>query len=137
MEDKTFALIFTYNCFGGPYYKFFARWSYDDYTVCYHYECCYPDSTRMHSDDLNLNDCTEFHKKYDQLIANKEETIVDPNKEFDIIHDAPMCQLVISEGLYFCDVEEWQVGNEFFDVKPLYDMILICDKEATFLIEED
>lgn len=133
MENLIYRILFSYTAFGGPLYKFYASWSSEECIVNYEIESVYPD--RKEKGSLDKSNSLLFLKLYDNLINNRDEASVDPEKVFEFIYDVPTCQLLISEGLRNFELDEWQTLNELYDMKPLYDMILICDNKANFLEE--
>lgn len=133
MENLVFRILFSYTAFGGPLYKFYATWSQKEGVVRYEIESCYPD--RVKKGELDEEKSKLFLFNYDNLIQNRDDAITELDKIFEVYHDAPMYQLVLSEGLNNYELDEWQERTALYDTKPLFDMILICDDEADFLID--
>lgn len=131
MDDLVYRILFNYSAFGGPLYKFYAKWSEKEGIVNYEIESVYPD--RKEKGTLDEKQSKLFLEKYYCLIDNKEEATYETEKEFEYIHDAPSFQLILSEGLSEFELDTWQWNTELYDVKPLYEMILICDDKADFL----
>lgn len=131
MDDLVYRIMFSYTAFGGPLYKFYAKWTEKEGVVNYEIESVYPD--RKEKGTLDEKQSMLFLAKYNCLINNKEKATYDVEKIFEHYEDVPTFQLVLSEGLREIELDTWQWNTELYDVKPLYEMILICDDKADFL----
>lgn len=130
MENYINRVLFGYTAFTGPIYKFYATWNEEEGIVSYEINSLHPDYNKKatldkEKSDLFLNTFYELeeNRNSDEYVINEEERYL----------DSPSFQLVLSQGPADFEFDEWQYGIEPYNVKPLFEMIKICDEDANFL----